>query len=133
MNQAKLTFDNIYESYKNMIYGIALEVSPSAQEAEEIMVSTFVKVHRDNIPAENHPSICISLIKTVIQTAHERLHPGQSNNNFKIRYFEKTPLLHSMFCGQLNIDKYCMDNGVGRAEAALILREEFNSLRSFKN
>jgi len=116
-----------------MLYSIALEVSPSQKEAEEILINTFQKVYHQELPTFNYPFFCAKLIRLLLQTAHEQLHiPHQSKNNFQLKRFKNTPLLHQLLCEQINLELYCEENNLTRSEAAKMLRKEFTYLRASK-
>ena len=113
-----------------MLYSIAVEISPTEKQAEEILIITFKKAHKLNLVAQTYPSLCITLIKIIIQTAHEHL--GDFKNNFRLKQFENTPLLHKLLCEQINLDNHCQENNLTRAELGKKIREEFNLLRSLQ-
>lgn len=123
------TFEDIYDKYSPMLYGIALEISTSESEGEEILISTFQKVHSQNLIQSTNYSICGTLIKLLIQSAHEILNNNQGKINFKIKIFENTPLLHKLLCEQINFNDHCRDNSLSHAEAINQIRREFISLR----
>lgn len=115
-----------------MLYSIALEISPTPKVAEEVLISTFLKIDEQKSALQNHPSLCVSLIKLVIQTAHEQFSPGQLKNNFKLQFLENTPLLHEFLCEKISVSKYCEENRLSRSEVAKKFREELISLRNYK-
>ncbi len=126
------SLENIYDFYSRMLFNIAVEISATEQEAEEILLATFKKIHEQNIVQQIPPSLCLKLIKLLIQTAHERLKPEELKHNFKLKQFESTPLLHKLLCEQINLERHCIENNISLAEAGKILREEFNLLRNAK-
>ena len=132
MNTPLPTLENLYDTYSPMLYGIALEISPGQKEAEEILISTFHKIGKQNLLQQAHPSLCATLIKLIIRTAHEQLKPGQLKNNFRLKQFESTPLLHKLLCEQISLENYGDENKLARAEVAKRIREEFISLRNLK-
>lgn len=123
----------LYHNYSSILYGIALEISPTQKEAEEILISTFQKVYKKKLTQQNHASICATLIKLTIQTAHELLNPGQVKTNFKIRQLENTPLLQKLLCEQISLNQYCEESKLAREEVTQKLREEVALLRKLKN
>ena len=125
-----LIFSQLYDKYSTMLYSIAVEISPTEKQAEEILIITFKKAHKLNLVAQTYPSLCITLIKIIIQTAHEHL--GDFKNNFRLKQFENTPLLHKLLCEQINLDNHCQENNLTRAELGKKIREEFNLLRSLQ-
>jgi hypothetical protein len=121
----------LYDRYSPMLYGIALQVSPTQSEAEEILIRTFQKIGTLKLAqGNNRPIPCISLIKMTIEAAHELL--GSFCNNIKLKQFESTPILHKLLCEQMSIDNYCEENGIDRANAAKMIRVEFASMRKLK-
>lgn len=131
--QSEIKFENIYDTYSPLVYGIALEISPTTEIAEQILFRTFQEVFDQNLIEQKHPSFCVTLIKLVFQITHEQLPPSQLKNNFKLKQFENTPVLHKLLCEQLNLEVYCENNKLTRAEIANKIREEFIFLRKEKN
>ncbi len=111
-----------------MLYGIAVDIAPTEVEAEEILIETFKNFHQKNLIAQNYPSHCITLIKLIIQTAHEQLNPKQSTINFKLKQFENAPMLHKILCEQVDIDNHCVENSMTRADIGKLIKEELNLL-----
>ena len=131
MNSPLPILENLYNTYGPMLYGIALEISPAPKEAEEILIRTFHKIHEQNL-LQARPALCATLIKLVIRTAHEQLNPGQLKNNFRLKQFESTPLIHKLLCEQISLENYGEENKLTRAEVAKRIREEFILLRNLK-
>lgn len=131
-SQSEIKFEKIYDSYSPLVYGIALEISPTTEIAEQILFRTFQEVFNQNLIEQKHPSLCVTLIKLVFHIAHEQLLPSQLKNNFKLKQFENTPLLHKLFCEQLNLEVYCKNNKLSPAEIANKIHEEFIYLRKIK-
>lgn len=125
-SDAESNFSNLYDTYSPMLYGIALEISPSPIQAEEILSAAFQKAVRQNLIQQNEHSLCATLIKLIIQTAHEQLN---HKNNFKLQQFENTPLLHKILCEQINLEDHCTENKITRMEAAKQMREELQLVR----
>lgn len=123
------TLENMYDKYSPMLYGIAAEIASSQKEAEQILLTTFQKAHRNDLIEKNKHSLCASLIKLTIQTAHEQLKP---KNNFKLKQFENTPLLHKLLCEQINLEDHCTENKITRTQVLKQIRKEFNSIRNTK-
>ena len=131
INVLKTSFENIYDAYCPMLYNIALQICPDKSKAEKILLLVFKKLyHQDKGERMDKKPFCIDLIKLIIQTAREELYPGQTKFNFKIKQFEKTPLLHKILVEQLNLENYCIENGLSRQVAMLKLRGEFMLIRN---
>ena len=113
-----------------MLYGITLEISPSLEEAELILIKTFEKIKEQNLANLENSFICITLIKLLIQSAHQVLHPQKRKHDFKLKHFENTPLLHLLICEQISIDEICINNKWTHTAFNEKLREEFNALPS---
>lgn len=131
--RATNTIESLYDKYSVMLYGIALEISPSQKEAETILIKTFEKVHQQNIIHQENSSMCATLIKLVIQAAHEVLMPDELKHNFKLKRFENCPLLHQLLCEQLSVDDICLKNEFSPSEVSQKVREEFNTIRYWLN
>ena len=131
--QTTNTIESLYNKYSKMVYGIALEISPSHKEAEFILIKTFKKVHQQNIINQVSSSICVTLIKFVIQTAHEVLMPEELKHNFKLKCFENSPLLHQLLCEQISVDDICVKHELTPLDVSKKVREEFNAIRNLLN
>ena len=125
----KTSFENIYDAYCPMLYSIALQVSPTRKIAEKILINTFRKIYHQTDFQKKKP-FCIDLIKMIIQTAQEELHPGETTYTFKIKQFQNTPLLYKLLIEQVNLENYCNENGITRNNALLIIRNEFMMIRN---
>jgi hypothetical protein len=109
-----------------------LEISPTQKAAEEILINTFQKIHKKKLTQQNHTSICATLIKLIIQTAHEQLHPDQVKPSFKLKQLNNTPLLNKLLCEQISLKQYCEESNLAREEVSQKLREEVALLRKIK-
>lgn len=127
------SFEALYNIYSAMLYSVALEISPNQKAAEEILILTFQKVYKKKLTQQNHPSICATLLKLVIETAQEQLNPDQIKSSFKLKQFEKAPILHKLLCEQISLTEYCEKSRLTRSEIAIKLREEVVLLRKLSN
>ncbi len=128
----RITLENLYDKYSGMLYSIALEISPSAKDAEFILINTFQKVDSENLLTRNSTAWCIALIKGLVETAQEKFNSGQKRNNFVLKRFENTPLLHTLFSQQRGITDYCKTNRISITEARRQLREELATLEALE-
>jgi len=119
------SLDNVYNRYSPMLYSIALEISPTQIEAEEILIVTFIKMHKQKLIVQHHASICLMLIKLLMQTANELL---KQKEHIKLTQFENTPLLHQILCGCITMKEICRERKLTREAAAKIIREEIRGL-----
>lgn len=127
-----LKFENIYDKYCSMLYGIALQICYSNEnEAEELLTSTFKKVKEQDINQEKYPAYCIILIRIILKTAQE-LYPLKFKNGFRLKQFEDTPLINQLFCKQISLQDYCKEKSITNQEALQILRKEFSVIRAFE-
>jgi len=132
MNSKLSSFETCYDTYGAMLYGIAIEISPSVKEAQEILISTFKKAYNQKLIELQHPSLCITFIKLLLQTAQELFYPAKLKNNFSIKQFENMPVLHELICGQISAENYSAENKITRMQLAGKIKEEFGLLRNFK-
>ena len=121
--------DALFEKYNSRIYGIALQIAPSEKEAEEILIRTFVLAQQLAIGEQSSPSPFVALVRLLIQTGQEKLNQPLGETYFTLKPFSKTPLLHKLFCGQMSLEDYCIENEVSRAEAQQMLRQELLLVR----
>ena len=127
MNAAN--FKKIYEKYSPMLFGDALEICPSKKHAEELLLITFKKIHRDDINRENHPAYCITLLRLIIKTAHG-IYLDKFKTCLSLKQFEKTPLLNQLICDQKKFKDYCKEKSLTQQEGLQIVRDEFNKVRN---
>ena len=125
-----MTLENLFETYSPMLLSMALEITNSKPEAEEVLVQTFVKISRLEITDQYHISLSVKLIKLLIKTAKEFVNPQNLNRNFKLKQFEKVPVTQKLLVEQIGFENYCTENKLTRIESAIKLREEIKALRS---
>ena len=123
------TFDKLYDKYCPILYGIALEISSSQKEAEQILASTFEIAHARKLIEKNKHSLCAELIKITIQSAYEHLKPI---NSFRLKQLENLPLLQKFLCDKKITDTLEFEKGENRTQIARQIRYEFNTLRNIK-
>ncbi|AEE53467.1 hypothetical protein [Haliscomenobacter hydrossis] len=135
MKTSNTSVEKLYHSYGTKLYSIALEIAPNQAAAEKILIGTFVKIHRQQSTLLNthSPPIYITLIKLILQTAHEQLYTSQLKYNFTLKQFANTPLLNKLICEQISLENYCTENQLTRADAAKKIREELMSIRNSKH
>ncbi|NUO00580.1 MAG: hypothetical protein HUU01_08190 [Saprospiraceae bacterium] len=117
MNNHSSTIEKLYDTYSSLLYHIALQISPTPKEAEEVLIGTFQKVYKNNL-TDKYPSIFAKLINLTIQTAQEQLGSEQVKNKFKLDQFEKTPVVHKLLCKQMSLQNYCEGYNLTRDEVA---------------
>ena len=102
-------FEKIYDRFSPMLYSIALEIAPSEKEAEEIMIITFQKLHRQKLMDTNQHSICATLIKLIIEPAKEQF----KSPSIRLKLFENSPSLHSLLCESTSLENTGHQNKYG--------------------
>ncbi|HPH20351.1 MAG TPA: hypothetical protein PLE32_16290, partial [Haliscomenobacter sp.] len=117
MKTSNTSVEKLYHSYGAKLYSIAMEIAPNQAAAEKILIGTFVKIHRQQSTLLNghSPPVYITLIKLVLQTAHEQLYSNQLKYNFTLKQFANTPLLNKLICEQISLENYCTENQLTRA------------------
>ncbi len=125
-NKTQNSLAKVYDLYGPMLYGIALEICEVEKTAEEIIFTTFQKFVKQNYLNSKKELFCALLIKLMIQTAHEQLNKNSAVFNFKVKQFEKAPLLHKLLCELIPLEDHCNNVKITRLEAARQIRSEFN-------
>lgn len=120
-------FESIYEKYCPLLYGIALEICHSQKKAEELLMTTLKKIHMEEISQEKHPAYCIFLMRLIIETAQD-LYPEKFKSCFRLKQFEKTPLINNLICNQISLQDYCKEKYLTQQEGLQIIRKEFTIL-----
>ena len=106
-------FENIYDTYSPMMYGIALKVSTNKKDAEQILISTFQKIQQQNFIEKKHVSLSIALIKMTVETAHEL----KEKNMITLNQQDSTEMLHQVLFQNHCIESICKLNKITRQAA----------------
>lgn len=129
----KLILEICYNKYSKMLYGIALEISETEAQANEIFIETFTKIHEQNIAVQKHSSLCTLLIKLLIQTAHEKINNNLGKTNFKLKNFKNFTILHQLLCEQNSLKNISEQNNLSPAEIGKKIRAELLSIRHLQD
>ena len=112
-----------------MVYGFALDICyPDQKEAENLLISTFKKIYKQDISQEKYPVNSIILMRLIIKTAQE-LYPQRFKNSFGLKQFENTPLLNQLFCSQMSLQDYCKEKSFLLQDGIQIMHKEFRIIR----
>lgn len=122
-------FEKIYDNYCGLIYGIALKISPNQNQAEEILIKTFIQAELQNIDEQESTTIYLALIKIIIQTAHHELNNSTGKTNIKLVKFENFPLIHQILCEQTCLDCFAKENSLTKVATGKMLYNEFELLK----
>lgn len=133
MDKALLNLENLYDTYSPMLFSLALEITNSKNDAEEILVKTFLKINRLKIEEQHHVALSGKFIKLLVQTAKTSVNPQNANAQFKLKQFEKTPITKNLLFEQIGFENYCNANNVTRVEAAKKIRQELKAIRDEYN
>ena len=88
MQRANHKLETLYDTYSPMLYDIALQIAPTQKVAEQIIITTFTKAHKQKIEQQIYPSPCITLLKLLIQnSAHVLLLAYLINSIFVYVHF----------------------------------------------
>jgi hypothetical protein len=127
----QLIFEKIYDKYAAMLYGIALEICPTEECAEQVFIKTFNSIYVQNKTRKNSPSFYVELIKLIIETAKMEVCTNDEQKNLKLKQFQNTALLQLLISDEQRLDTYCKTNEITRQDGLLMIRYEFNILRKF--
>ena len=130
MKRGRKQLEKLYDSYSPMLYGIALKLSPSIEDAESILLATFYEIFNQRTVDLTGSPVSFSLVRIMIRIAHDRFNPGGIQNYFGLPYLKNAPVLHYLICDQKGIEGYCTDHGITREEALIKLHDEFAMMRS---
>lgn len=115
----------LYDVYSPMLFGIALQISPTIQKAEHILAATFCKAHEQNISDKKHPILFLGLIRLLVEIAHQEFNNGKGCTNFNVVQFQKSSIVHSILFELIPLENYCLENNLNRQEAMRNMRSEF--------
>jgi hypothetical protein len=124
-----LLFENMYDKYSPMVYGIVLEISPTKEQAGQILVRLFQKVYEQNILQEKKHCLCATLIKLTIQTAQEQL-KQKKNNNFLL--FKDSKFLNMIICEERPVTTICEEYKMTFNQVTQKIREELHIVQHLK-
>jgi len=117
-------FERLYDAYSPMLYGIAVEISETREEAEEILTNTFCQIFKALKSFSGRPFLHVIFIKILLQTAHKQLLGGQMANGIKLKRFEAMPIIHQLLCQHKSIQEYCDEHQQTRREASNSISKE---------
>ena len=123
------TFDNVYNTYSPMLYGIALQISTTENEAQQLLISTFKTAYKQNVAEQTHPCVCVTLIKLLISSAQDLV----LSKRIKLKQFENAPLLHKMLCENIKHEVLCEELQITRNQLSRKIQEEVLKLGSGTN
>lgn len=130
--QLPAEIDSLYDAYSPMLYGIALYLFKTEQHAEELTADTFVSIYH-NKSLYNHPSPYLALIKVLIRIARAQSGILPAQPMFRLKHFEKLPMLNMLLCLQLSLTDLCKINQLTRPQIAKKLRQELMWLRNMNH
>ncbi|MES1224659.1 MAG: hypothetical protein ABUT20_54710 [Bacteroidota bacterium] len=122
MHTSVLSFEKFYDTYSPMLYGIALQLSPSQQKAEDLLIKTFEIIHEKKIAEQDETCSCIQLIKLIIQTAQGFKYIGPAP-------FYNAPLVNQILSQKISVREICLQKRLTIIQLGKVIREELNSLR----
>ena len=128
-----MSLENLYDTYRPMLLSMALEITNSKEDAEEILVQTFFKISRLKIVEQYHITLSVKLIKLLVQTTKEFAKFQNGSYQFKIKKFEKAPITQQLLFKLIGFENYCTENLTTRTEAAKKIREEIKAFREEMN
>jgi len=121
--------ENIYDKYSAMLFGMLLEICPSREAAEKVMVTTFKKLFKQQGLQQNNPCLFVKIIKLAMESASEQsvlLQPGRCKN------FKESPLLQQVLFQNRSM-KDCEDHfQLDKTTIGKMLRHEIMQLRAVK-
>ena len=112
-------FENMYEKYSAILYGIALEICPNVVCAERLFTATFKNIYNLNLTGQNSPSLYIELIRLVLSTTKNEIYPHENEINFTLKQFNSTPLLQQLICNEISLKNYCILNNIKKRRFAV--------------
>ena len=117
-------FENIYDKYSPILYSIALQICNSKKKAEQVLMNTFKKVYTQDITKHQYSIYSITFMRLIVKTAKE-IYPIKLKRNFRLKQFEKTPLLNQLICDQISLQDYCKEKYLTHQEVLHIIRKKF--------
>ncbi len=127
--QLPAEIETLYNQYSPMLYGMALYLLKTEQDAEELMTETFTAIyHKKSL--HHHPAPAIEMVRILMGKAHNMAGISPAKPMFRLKQFEKAPLLNQLLCLQLSLHEICTTNNLSRQQVATKLRHEFLWLRN---
>ncbi len=121
MNKAQPEVE-FFEIYSPMIFGIALQLSPNQQKAEDLLLKTFELIRANKLAEQSSSSRSIELIKLVLQVAQELQYIGPQT-------IHTAPLISQLIAKKITVRETCEQNKSNVIQLGKEIRAELNSLR----
>lgn len=118
--------ENIYDTYSPMLYCIALELTTKKKDAEQILISTFQKIHHQNFIQKKHVSLCIALIKLTVETAREL----EEKKIITLNQMVSKDILHKVLFQNHSLESICEQNNLTRPVALKKIATEITAIRN---
>jgi|GEM_PF-3972274 len=81
-------------------------------------------MYNQDITQHQYSVYSITLIRLIIKTAKE-LYAIKLKSNFRLKLFEKTPLLNQIICKQISLQDYCKEKYLTHQEVLHIILKKF--------
>jgi hypothetical protein len=128
---AKLKYaEYIYRKYSNMLFSIANQITNEQVVAEDILVTTFMRINNQPISKNGYPGLFIRLIRALVQTSKEKLNLSQISKGVKIKTFSETPFLQQVICKKMSMENFCRINNITPELVKKQIKKEVNLIRN---
>ncbi len=121
--------ERVYDEYGAVIYGVAMQISSSEEEAEQILMQVFKKLQGQKLMNQHLP--CIRFVKLTIETALE-LYPEYNGSQLTWKPFYRSPLLKKLFCENVSIQSLSELDNITSAQCMKNLKMELSLFLNMK-
>ena len=84
-------FEQIYDLYSPVLYGIALKISSTPADAEILLIETFKKIQEEKLYLLCKDKMCIEFIRVLINIADRK----NTSNSYNVKLFIEVFLRHN--------------------------------------
>ncbi|MDZ4708119.1 MAG: hypothetical protein SH818_06910 [Saprospiraceae bacterium] len=124
-----IVWEQVYQKYAPLIYGIILNMTGDKRIASEIFKDAFVGLKRKKILSRNHITLCQTLLRHAHKLTLKYLQLRGRVQANSSPFHSKFRLLNLLYCELISAKEVAQKLNMTEQEILLNLRMEFNQLR----
>jgi len=124
-----IVWEQVYQKYAPLIYGIILNMTGDKRIASEIFKDAFVDLKRKRILSRNHITLCQTLLRYAHKLTLKYLQLRGRVPANPSPFQSKFRLLNMLYCELISTKEAAQKLNMSEQEVLLHLRMEFNQLR----
>ena len=123
--------ERIYDQYSPVMYNIAMQLTSSEKESEQILICMFKKISKQKLFEPDHTLPCVRFIKLTIETTYE-LFPKYKRIPIQLKQFQRSPILNKLLCENMSIKSFSWQNNISSSQSMQSLKIEMAMLLNIK-